>query len=546
MAILQEFLYEPTVREPLVGPDGDHVAWVSTDSGRPAVHVSPIGGGEERILVRDALSGHPSSCHCWAINGKSVWLLEVPDDDLEQTNLLQVTLAGNVVTRVHLGGWSWLYGATEHGVIIDDWDRTTADSGDLYRIDPETGQREQLTKYGERCQATTVNLNGRIAFVVPDQGESILAENAVIREIDGTLTNLGDDVTPIAWEEDRLLLSKDEDDTIGVWSGGGEIDWLGAGTPIGFLDTDHVLVLRDGLPVLIPSEETLPWDGEGITAGSINAGSAAFVTDSTDKRPSQLISWQETEFTTITSPNYNVAPAEFSDPETVRYTDSAGEEREALLLLPDECPAPCLIHLYGVFPEQGDFDRKFGRPLRYLREQGYAVLLPAHGGETYSKRRHADYAKAATWVARQEWSNERVIALGHSSGGYDVLMQATHHPHPWVAGIAWNSVADFREFRDVMEKDHDWFKEKLGDKGLEQLDRVSPANKSGAVGFPLLAIQGEQDWLTFQIRDFVDEARAAGAIIEYEEIAGMGHWTQDLDLQTRTWGRIENCLRQSL
>jgi len=71
-------------------------------------------------------------------------------------------------------------------------------------------------------------------------------------------------------------------------------------------------------------------------------------------------------------------------------------------------------------------------------------------------------------------------------------MQATHHPHPWVAGIAWNSVADFREFRDVMEKDHDWFKEKLGDKGLEQLDRVSPANKSGADG-PLDARFGFAD-----------------------------------------------------
>lgn len=550
MANLRDILTEPDVWNPLVAPDGDHVAWLSTTSDRPAVHVAPTGGGEEQILVREALSGHPSTCHCWALDSESVWLLRVPDDDLDRTTLWQVTLSGDVISRIPLGGWSWLHGVTEAGVIIGDWNRTVADSGDLFRVEPETGRCEQLTDHDRMCGAVTVNPDGRLAYVVRDRfdgADDDLAGNAVIRNVDGTKTVLGDDVHPVAWDDDRLLLVSDaEENAIGIRSGDGGIDWLGPGVPLGFFDTDRVLALRDGVPVLLPSEQTLPWNDEPVTGGSVEDERAAFVTRSTDNIPSRIIGWGGVDTTTLTAPEFVVPPQDLATPDSVTFTDSAGEERQAWLLVPEERTAPCIVHLYGFTPERGDFDRKFGRPLRYLRDHGSAILVPAHGGETYSERRHADYAAAAKWASEQEWSDERVVALGHSSGGYDVLMQATHHPGPWVAGIAWNGVADVREFHDVMAKDHGFFERELGDEGLDRLNRLSPASKPDGVGFPLLVIQGEQDWITDQIRDFVADARAEGANIEYEEIAGTGHWTRDLDVTVQIWSRIEKFLGRSL
>jgi len=156
-----------------------------------------------------------------------------------------------------------------------------------------------------------------------------------------------------------------------------------------------------------------------------------------------------------------------------------------------------------------------------------------------------DYAAAAKWVTEQEWSNGQAVALGHSSGGYDVLMQATHHSQPWHAGIAWNGIADYRGFYDVMAKSHHLIERQVGDDGISRLDDLSPVRNVDDVGFPLLVIQGEQDWMTDQVRDFVSNATDRGASIEYEEVDGTAHWTRDLNLNVRIWSRIETFLEQS-
>lgn len=547
MESLRAFLTDPVVREPLVGPSGDRVTWVSTTTGRPAVHVASIGSGEQRTLRPDALSGHPFRSHCWGIHGETVWLFEVPDDNLDRTKLIQVSLSGDVISSINLGGWTWLQGATESGVIISDWDRTVAESGDLFCIDPATGDEEQLTNHGRKCGAVALNTDGRLAYVVEDRfdmADGDLGGNAIIRQTDGSTTVLGEAVRPIAWEGDHLLLASDgEDADIGIRRGDGSLDWLGAGTPLGFVGSDEVLAVREGVPVVVPRDRELSWEYASVLDGSAQDGSGAFVTEGTERTPPRLFGWTGTGTTPIETPEYVVPPVDFPDPDAVTFTDSAGEEREAWLLLPEERPATCLAHLYGAFPERGEFDRKFGRPLQYFREQGYAILVPAHGGEPYSERRHSDYAAAARWASKQDWSDERVVALGHSHGGYDVLMQATHHHDPWVAGVAWNGIADLREFHNVMAKDHEFIERELGHRDLDYLDTLSPALSSDAVGFELLVIEGEHDWIIDQIQDFVANARSAGATIDYEEIKGTGHWTQDLDVQVEVWSRIEAFLQ---
>lgn len=549
MTTLRNLLFDPEVWKPLVAPDGNHAAWLSTISGRPAIHVKPINGGEEQILAHDALSGHPFSCYCWALDSKSVWLLHVPDDDLTQTELRKVALSGAVLSETSLGGWSWLHGTTEAGVIISDWDRTVADSGDLFQIDPETGHRDQLTQYGARVGSVTVNPDGRLAYRIPDQGDETAngpGEVAVIRDADGTLTPLEGDVHPVAWQGDQLLLAdSSEDDRVGIRKKSGDVEWFGTGTPVGFLGSSKPLALRDGTPVILPRGQSLTWNREPANEGATGNRSAVFTTKGTESAPANIVSWKEETTTTLSAPEYRVPPTDLTDPGSVTYTDSTGEDCNAWLLVPDDRPAPCIVHLYGAVPEAGDFGRKFGRPFQYLHESGYAVLVPAHGGDRFSDRRHADYAAAAKWVREQAWSNGQVVALGHSSGGYDVLMQATHTPESWGAGIAWNGIADFRGFYEVMAKSRERIEQQLEDHGLARLDELSPIHKPDEVGFPLLVIQGEQDWMTDQVRDFVTEARAEGASIAYEEIPGMAHWTRDLDLKVRVWETIETFLEQS-
>jgi dipeptidyl aminopeptidase/acylaminoacyl peptidase len=527
-----------------------HISWLSTTSGRPAVHVAPINGGHEQTLAPDALFGHPSNCYCWEIDNESIWLLSVPDDNRERTSLLNVTLANEIVSEIPLNKWSWLHGTTDDGIVISDWDRTKADSGDLYLVESESGEQERLTFYEARIESVAVNQDGHLAYTIHSQSDKVGSQSGhetVIRYANGTTSVLEDVVRPITWNRDRLLLEgSGDEENVGIRQEDGEIDWIGTGQPIGFLGTEQVLVIADGCPTVLPEGDTLDSDLDSVAGGSAKMESAALKTASTDEAPSRILGWRDGETTTVTAPEYAVSPGELPGPDAVTYTDSTDEDREAWLLLPETTPAPCVVHLYGAFPERGRFNRKFYRPLHHLREEGYAIFVPAHGGERFSTRRHSDYSAAAEWIRKQEWSNEQVVAVGHSSGGYDVLMQATRFPEQWTGGVSWNGIADLREFYEIMEKSQTRIENQLGDDTLNRLNSLSPALDSNTVEFPLLCIQGEHDWMTPQIRNFVAEAEKEGACIELEEIEGMAHWTRDRNIQIRIWGRIKQFLQNTL
>ncbi|WP_207592421.1 prolyl oligopeptidase family serine peptidase [Halomontanus rarus] len=551
MPSLKNTLTEPDIWSPLVAPNGKYASWISTKSGRPAVHVTSISGEKTQTLAREALPGHPFSCYCWMRDSRGIWLLHVPEDDLNRTELWGVSLTGEIISKTHLGGWSQLFGATERGVVICDWDRTNAESGNLYLIGPATGERQQLTDFNWLTPPQgVVNSDGRIAYTVPSGSgdtEEDLTGAAVIQDLDGAMTVLGEEIQPVAWSDDRLLLvDHSREENIGIWAPTGDINWIGSGTPFGFLTDDQILAVRDGTPIRLPSEEPLQWTYGPVTDGTADGGSATFVTEETETHPSRVVGWTSGKTTPLSAPEYPIPPANFSEPESVTFADTEKEDRDAWLLLPDECPAPCLIHLYGFAPERGDFGRKFGRPFQYLRNQGYAILQPAHGGSRFSERRHADFAAAANWAIEQEWSNGQVVALGHSSGSYDVLMQATHYSTQWEAGIAWNGITDLREYYETMAKSRVHIEQQLGDDGLNRLDELSPVTSPDTVHFPLLILSGEQDWMKEQLRDFVAAATAEGANVEYEEIAATGHWTRDLEKKVSIWNHIEDFLEETL
>lgn len=86
----------------------------------------------------------------------------------------------------------------------------------------------------------------------------------------------------------------------------------------------------------------------------------------------------------------------------------------------------------------------------------------------------------------------------------------------------------------------------LGDDGLDRYNELSPISNLDDVGGPLHVIQGEPDWLTNQMRDFVSDTRERGANIEYKEPPGVAHWTRTVDRTVQLWRRIEQFLERTL
>ena len=542
MASLTEMLYAPTVHAPTVTRDGQRAAWHATSGGRPAIHVGTPGSGDRRSLRSGVLTRHQPHVFCWGLDGKSIWIAT-------RDRLLRVTLTDEIAYAVEIGRQVRPIGDTDRGLVYGDWSRRDRNSMNLQLLDPKTGDWQQLTTHSQGHQGVAVHPAGHIAYLPRGPGRGNPTAEALPTTVllpDGDRIEFDGRFRPVAWHGNDLLLSDDNrGDNVGSWNGT-EITWIGEGQPLGFEADGTVIALRDGTPVRLPGGDVLEIIDRPIRTGAVRNGRGLFITRGNDDDPPGVIGWDGTTPVPIETPRYAFPPADFRSPEVRTYEDSAGENRDVKVLLPDTTPAPTVVHLYGHVPDAGDFDRKFGRPLRYLREQGYACLLPAHGGGWgNSDRRHADYAAVARWAAGQPWSNGELVAIGHSSGGYDVLMQAVRHPEPWTAGVAWSAIVDRRAFYEQFERDRDWIEE-LDEGGSDRLEEFSPCNHVDRIELPLLLIQGAHEDFQPETRAFVDRVRSQGVEIEYVEPARLGHWTTDLGIHVHVWRTIEIFLTTTL
>ena len=543
MASLSATVYDPLLACPQLAPDGTLAAWYSTTSGRPAVHAASLDGSAAHEHVPEPIITHRTRVFCWSYAGDSIWI-QAGD------RLYEVTIEDVVRRTVTPGESVHLLGCTTDGIVYGNWSREDATSGNLVCFDPETGTRTVLTDHGQGHHAVAITAEGTVAYLPrgPSRGTPDAASlPTVVRYADGDLVELDRRYAPIDWRDDDLLVhDMERDDNVGIRNAAGGIDWIGSGRPIGFFDGDAVLVLRDGDAILLPEERPLEVVDRPIEHAAVADRRVLVITASTDDDPPRAISWWDGDTAPLETPRFAVPPSFLDAPTPETYVDSTGDDRETSLMLPDETPAPCLVHLYGHVPEAGDFDRKFGRELRYMREQGYAVLLPAHGGSWgNSKRRHADYAAAAHWAAEQPWSNGETVALGHSSGGYDVLMQATQYPASWTTGVAWSNIVGRRAFYEQFEKDRAWIRER-DEGGANRLEEMSPIWHVADVDIPLLLIQGAEEHFQPETRAFVDRARSHDADIAYFEPPRVGHWTRDLGIVVHVWNTIETYLDATL
>ena len=154
-----------------------------------------------------------------------------------------------------------------------------------------------------------------------------------------------------------------------------------------------------------------------------------------------------------------------TEPERMRIPNAAGQELEAMLLLPAQgktdkghAPYPLVVMHYSGPQSQRVLNRWRKRFEYALTDAGYAVLIVDSRGsdcrgrawrnETYMQlgiKEAQDLIAAADHIGRRDdIDDSRMAILGWSYGGYQTLMTMSTKGHPFKAGVAIAPVTDWR------------------------------------------------------------------------------------------------------
>lgn len=513
-------------------------------------------------MTAGELPGHAYGyAYCWNHDGTVLYLLAVPENDWAQTTVEQATVtvsggsprSGDPVTITEPGRRTQLLTASSAGVLVTYWDRSIGDSGDLYRLDPETGRETRLTHH-ERWVITAVSDSDgdRVAYAIRNQegGGWWTGDPVTYVHEEGTSTSLDLDgpARPVAWRNGQqclLLNGGDDERGVGIWNGD-DVTWLGEGTPRAFHAEDGVMASQAGGPVVLGSDGDveIAWPSIMFSNGTNGIG-----IEEDEDESKRLYGGPVTgDVTTLLSVAPEVPKTDFAKPTETSYVDSAGEDAPVQVSLPEETPAPVLVHLYGVTGDLSRYQGSTHRALQWFVDRGYALVEPGHGGERYSTRRHADHAAVGKWVRERDWATDQVVAIGHSSGGFDVLMQLTRTPEAWTAGVAWNPMVSLRGIHETMTKDRPFLEAEVGSPvdNPGRWRRLDPFEHLDTAEGPLLLLEGEHDALASQVRDLRDALKAHHVDIEYEQLADEWHFSRALDQKTRRWRYVDDFLKRQL
>lgn len=205
--------------------------------------------------------------------------------------------------------------------------------------------------------------------------------------------------------------------------------------------------------------------------------------------------------------------------------------------------APLIVMPHGG--PLGVFDSPYYDQLTQLFvSQGYAVLrvnfrgsggrsqqLREAGQKQWGKLMLTDIHTATlAALARNEIDNTRVCLFGISYGGYAASMLLIKHPETYRCGVAIAGVYDVNlhlQSPHFSEKEHQWFKENVGDyqTEYESLKRISPVFNAAKLQKPLLLIHGTKDEIvdlehSSRFKLALDQADKSTELIAVE---GLGH-----------------------
>lgn len=237
--------------------------------------------------------------------------------------------------------------------------------------------------------------------------------------------------------------------------------------------------------------------------------------------------------------NREIGPDDFVEPTAVQFPLPDGDTVGGLLYRSSnrDGETPAVVFFHGMTTT---WSRKFRPEVQLLVHLGYTVLLANCPVTGWTPAEHDIFNAAGTWLRNQEGiAPNRVVAYGHSHGGYNVYMQAVLHPDTWDAFVADTGVVDLRMITLGN------LRRQLGDpdEHSTEYEAMSPiTHMDGDIGSPLLMIHSAEDSEADQPRIFEQALQnkgwTAGDEYEYIEIQDMGHKPKSRVKQTECWNAI--------
>ncbi len=423
-------------------------------------------------------------------------------------------------------------------------------NGDLFELDPSTGQARLLTAHegNARFLHPTYRGDGRAVFLLSDLDRDYLA----LRELD-LETNAWRNVFEDDWDVEEYRVAPNGRHVATVTNLEGYSDLI-------VVD----LATGDRRPVAVPRgvvsrsfvgnwSDGLVWSSDGrrlaFSLTTPRTTQNVWIAD-----PADGTSWPVTHATIGAIPTEALV-----EPEVVHYPTFDARSIPAYLYRPvgstTDGQSPAVVYIHGGPESQSR--PAFDPTLQYLAHRGYVVLVPnVRGstgyGTTYSHlddvdRRMdavADAKAGADWLAKQGHARrERIAAMGGSYGGFMVLASLATYPEVWAAGVDLYGVANFVTF---FENTHPFRrKHRAAEYGsLEHhrdvLERISPVNHLHRVTAPLFVAHGANDIRVpiEETEQVVAALRSRGIPVDFMRLPDEGHGIVRLENKLKVYPAI--------